>query len=98
MTSCENLIDALRRTAQDHPSRGIHLFDSRGRKAERRSYAQVLESVLACASRLSQAGVRPGQAVMISLGTSWELLDLWLGCVACGALPVNLASGSGPTH
>jgi len=98
MNACENLIDALRRTAQDYPSRGIHLFDLRGRNAERRTYAEMIDSVLACAARLAQAGVRPGQTVMISLGTSWELLELWLGCVACGALPVNLASGSGPTH
>jgi len=93
-----NLIQALVRTANEHPERGIALFDSRGRNFERRTFPELLANVRATASRLARAGLGPERTVILSLGTSWELIECWLGAVFCGALPVNLATGAGTSH
>ncbi|MDY7092332.1 MAG: fatty acyl-AMP ligase [Acidobacteriota bacterium] len=87
----ETLTAALLRAAERFPQRGVAIYDGRGRRAERRSYQQLLASVQACASQLAGLGVQPGEPVLVSLPTSWEWMDAWMGALLLGALPVAIA-------
>jgi fatty-acyl-CoA synthase len=87
----ENLFAGLRRTAHRRPDLAIHMIDNRGRPAGRRTFADQLDAARAMARRYATIGVEPGDRVMISLGTSWEWLDAWLGAFYAGALPVAIA-------
>ncbi|MEM8959923.1 MAG: fatty acyl-AMP ligase [Acidobacteriota bacterium] len=87
------LPNVLTRVALDHPDRGITVFDGRGRRGERRTYAELLDTVRTAAGRWAALGIRPGDRVIVALNTSWPLLEAWLGAVWLGALPVALAPG-----
>ena len=87
------LVDALARAARWAPERGIAVFDGRGRRTERRGYADVLAGAREAAGRWAASGVEPGDRVLVCLPTSWPMLDAWLGAVLLGALPVAIASG-----
>jgi fatty-acyl-CoA synthase len=87
----QTLNEALDLAADRHPSQGISIFDRRGRQLERRTYPEIRDAARLQAAQLSAHGVHPGDRVMISLPTSWDWLDAWLGAVVLGALPVALA-------
>lgn len=87
----ETLIEALEQTARARPDRGVAIFDNRGRRYQRYTYAQILERALEAGAHLAGLGAARGEPVILSLGTSWDLIDLWLGALAVGALPVNIA-------
>lgn len=87
----ESLTEALERTARLHPHNGVAVFDNRGRSFERHTYAEVLERARLAGAHLAGCGAARGQPVILSLGTGWDLIDLWLGCLMMGALPVNIA-------
>ena len=89
-----NLREALRRAAVDHPGRGIAIFDGRGRRAERRSYAELHELASSTGARLASIGVEAGRPVLVALPTSWEWMEAWFGLLMLGALPVA-SSGAG---
>jgi fatty-acyl-CoA synthase len=89
-----NLREALRRAAVDTPDRGIAIFDGRGRRAERRTYRDLLEQAKATAARLAAVGVTSGEPVLVALPTSWEWMEAWFGLLMLGALPVA-SSGAG---
>ena len=82
------LIEMLERAAEQRPDRGITLRDSRGRVAERRSWPELVSVVRATAGKLAAAGIPRRAPVLLALPTSFELIDLWLGCLWHGALPV----------
>ncbi len=88
------LPQALERAATAFPERGIAVFDSRGRKAVRRTYPELLASVRQAAGRWAALGVEPGELVMISLPTSWAWFEIWLGALWRGAIPVAVAPGA----
>ncbi len=88
------LQQALERAAAAFPERGIAVFDSRGRKAERRSYPELLDSVRRAAGRWAASGVEPGELVLISIPTSWSWFEAWLGALWRGAIPVAVAPGA----
>ncbi len=88
------LPQALGRAAAAFPERGIAVFDSRGRKAARRRYPELLDSVRQAAGRWAAVGVEPGELVMISLPTSWSWFEAWLGALWRGAIPVAVAPGA----
>ena len=90
-----DLRELIRRAAVDHPDRGISIFDSRGRAAERRTYAEVYELARAAAARFDALGVDAGEPVMVALPTSWEWMEAWLGLVLRGAWPVASAGATG---
>jgi acyl-CoA synthetase (AMP-forming)/AMP-acid ligase II len=90
-----NLRELVRRAAADHPDRGITIFDGRGRRSERRTYAELLELVVAAGSRVDALGIGPGEPVMVALPTSWEWLEAWMGLLFRGALPVASAGATG---
>ena len=87
----DTLFDLLSAAARSRPDRGIAVFDARGRLQDRRSYPEVLEAAVRSASRLAATGLEPRDRVLISLPTSWELLDAWFGAVLLGAWPVAMA-------
>ena len=86
------LAGALHQAAQTDPERGVTVFDGRGRTSSRRTYPEIRDAALAAAGRWAALGVAPGDRVVISLPTSWPLLDAWLGAVLRGALPVAMAA------
>ena len=98
----ETLLGLLERAASAHPERGISIYDARGRRAVRRGYPEVLEAVHARAAKLAARGLCEGDVALLSLETSWELLEAWFGAVLLGALPVVIATptalGVGDAH
>jgi acyl-CoA synthetase (AMP-forming)/AMP-acid ligase II len=91
----DDLVSAWDRAARHFPARGIALFDRRGRAGERRAYPELAARFAQEAQRLAGRGVRPGDRVLVCLGTSWEWLDTWFGAAFLGALPVALAPPEG---
>lgn len=95
MTDPSSLPAALVRAAARHPERGIEIFDGRGRRSERRTYPEVLAGVERGAGRWAALGVAAGDRVLVSLPSSWDWFDAWLGALWQGALPVALAPAAG---
>jgi acyl-CoA synthetase (AMP-forming)/AMP-acid ligase II len=89
-----NLREALRRAALDFPSRGIAIFDGRGRSYDRRGYDELYRLGRDSAARFAALGVGPGEPVLVALPTSWEWMEAWFGLLMLGALPVA-SSGAG---
>ncbi len=89
----ETLRNALVRAAREYPTRGVTLVRSR-RREECRTFPELLEAVRVGAGRLAAHGVRAGDRVVVSLSTSWQWLDTWLGALWLGAIPVATAPGS----
>jgi fatty-acyl-CoA synthase len=92
----------LHSAAEEHPDRGITIFDGRGRRSINKSYPELLSSAQRTAAHLAGRGIRPGEVVLLSLDTSWELIASWFGAVLAGALPVVIAPpvamGVGEAH
>ncbi len=85
---------ALKRAAMDYPSAGLSIFDSRGRRAERKTYPQFWDFVLERAARIASLGLAPHEPVIVALPTSWEWMGAWWGTLLAGGRPVA-ASGAG---
>ena len=88
------LPEAVERAATHFPDRGIAVFDSRGRRHQRRTYPEVLAAAQQAAGRWAAAGVGRGDRVLVSVPTSWAFLDAWLGALLRGALPIAVAPGA----
>ncbi|MEM1179312.1 MAG: fatty acyl-AMP ligase [Acidobacteriota bacterium] len=86
--------DLLIRAASDFPDRGLAIFDGRGRRYERRTYPEVLAAARQSAGRWAAFGVEAGDRVLVSLPTSWPMLEAWLGASLRGAMPVALSPGA----
>jgi fatty-acyl-CoA synthase len=94
------LMGLIQSCAEKHSERGITIYDRKGIEKETRLYSEVVLRIQKAAACLKGHGVRPGDRVLVSLSTSWELLEIWLGCVYLGALPAAIAppiGGLGPT-
>lgn len=98
----ETLPQMLESAARFAPLRGIAIFDRRGQNFERHSYTELLESAKDYAGRLSSLQILPGDRVLISLPTTWNLLRLYFGTVFCGAYPTLISHtgsfGGGNTY
>ncbi|MFT5151722.1 MAG: fatty-acyl-CoA synthase, partial [Planctomycetota bacterium] len=84
----QTLIEMLVQAAEQRPDRGITLRDSRGRVSERRSWPELMQNVQVAAGKLAAAGVPRRAPVLLTLPTSFELIDLWIACLWHGALPI----------
>ncbi len=91
MSDVRSLQDAFERVAADFPDRGIAVYDRRGRTRERRTYPDVLAAAKSFAARWAGLGARAGDPVLVSLPTSWDWFDAWLGALFLGAHPVAMA-------
>ena len=94
------LMELFRACSEKHADKGISIYDRKGIHVEKRLYPEVFSRIRRAASCLSSQGVKQGDRVLVSLPTSWELLEIWLGCVYLGALPAAIAppiGGLGPT-
>ena len=89
--SGKNLLDILWEASARHPDRGISIYDRRGENCETKAYPKFLANVRLTASSLSRMGVKAGDKVLVALPTSWDMLNLWLGCVFLGAYPAAIA-------
>ena len=85
----------MARAAARHPDVEVAICDRRGRAWESRSHPAVVAAARAAAERLAGLGVAPGDRVVVSLPTSWEFVDAWLGALFLGALPVASPAGVG---
>ena len=90
-----DLRDLVRRAAIDHGDHGITIFDGRGRKADRRSYADLVDMATTAAARFDAMSIGAEEPVMVALPTSWEWLEAWMGLLFCGALPVASSAATG---
>ncbi len=93
------LIELFKSSAEKHADKGISIYDRKGINVERRLFPEVMASIQRAAGCLQAQGVKTGDRVLVSLPTSWELLEIWLGCVYIGALPAAIAppiGGLGP--
>lgn len=92
----------LRWAASEHPERGIAILERRGEEPLRRTYPELLARARERAQRLARLGTQPGDALLLSLDTSFELLESWFAVVLLGARPVIVAPqgalGSGEQH
>jgi acyl-CoA synthetase (AMP-forming)/AMP-acid ligase II len=91
----ETLDELLRRAARAGDGRGLCLVDGRGELGPKLSYAELLRRSEAAAGRLLRLGVEPGEPLMLLLGTGMDFLELWLGALLLGALPVAAAPPTG---
>src|SRR6056297_1818836 len=60
--------------------------------AERWSYARLKAAVLGTGSGLLQAGLQPGERVLMRLGNTVEFPIAYLGAIAVGLVPVPTSS------
>ncbi len=91
MSHPESLQHAFERVAADFPDRGIAVYDRRGRHREHRRYPEVVAAARAFAGKWAALGASPGEPVLVSLPTSWDWFDAWLGALFLGAHPVAMA-------
>ncbi|NEX45016.1 class I adenylate-forming enzyme family protein [Pseudotabrizicola algicola] len=56
------------------------------------SYARLLAAVLGCATGLQARGLRPGDRILMRLGSQVEFPILFLGALAAGMVPVATSS------
>ena len=87
----KNILDLLWAAAEQHPERGIRIYDRRAENCDTKTYPEFLESVRRSASSLQQLGVQRGDRILVALPTSWDMLGVWLGCVYLGAYPAAIA-------
>jgi len=89
------LDELLRRARAAASPAGVALDDARGRPGPRRPWSEVLGAAERAAGRLAALGVERGEPLMLLLGTGPDFLELWLGAVLRGALPVAAAPPAG---
>jgi acyl-CoA synthetase (AMP-forming)/AMP-acid ligase II len=94
-TEPTTLPQAIARAAARFPDAGIGVFDGRGRRAERRTYADLHRLATATAARFAALGVAEREPVLVVLPTSWEWMAAWFGAVVRGAWPVAMAAPGG---
>jgi fatty-acyl-CoA synthase len=82
------------RAAARFPDRGVAIFDGRGRSFERLRYPEIWQRLKLAAGRWAALGLAPSDRVLVSLTSSWEWMDAWLGAALCGALPAAIAPGA----
>lgn len=86
----KTLLDALQRTAEEQPRRGIYFIDERGHQ-ELRTYPQLLDSSRRVAAALQRKGLGPADRILFVMPTGFEFLSAFFGATAIGALPVPIA-------
>ena len=93
----QTLTDALIWHSDRHPERlQVHLY---GDESEQElSYAGVRNGAAACASRLANHGLQPGQTVAIMLPTGRDYLFSFFGVLMAGGIPVPLYPPARPAQ
>ncbi|MFC3550366.1 fatty acyl-AMP ligase [Lysobacter cavernae] len=69
---------------------GVNFFDARGALVATMTYRRLRALALAAATRLRNAGLRPGDRVALVADTSPEFLVLFYGCQYAGLVPCPL--------
>lgn len=88
MLERDTLVSALLRAGAVETARdGLTFVDTHERE-EKLSWATVRDRALRAAGALAEAGVRPGDRVVIVLPTGPTFMDALFGCSALGAVPV----------
>ena len=88
------LPEVFERAALRFPDRGVAIFDGRGRSFERLRYDELWQRLKLAAGRWTALSLAPNDRVLVSLNSSWEWIDAWLGAALCGALPAAVAPGA----
>ncbi|WP_261104778.1 AMP-binding protein [Serratia marcescens] len=89
--SLNSLQDALRLAAR-HPDNGIETLNAEGERSFWR-YADFYPQAIAASHALAEAGIKPGERVLLRLLCPADfVLSLW-GCLLLGAVAVPIAAG-----
>lgn len=93
-TGTGGVVDLLHMQASRHPDRDAFVVIRADGDVDRVTYATFVDLVERRAVAMRDAGVGPGDAVVLHVGTSLALLTTWFACFRLGALavPTNLAS------
>jgi len=82
---------ALRKTASSESGRGIKLISRQGTRDHFDSWKDFSARALEAAARWKQLGLQREDRVLISLPTSWEFLEAWMGALFLGGIPAATA-------
>ena len=82
--------EALRRAAQENPDRGVTTIGA-DRVERFRSYPSLLSAALGLAGGLRQAGLQPGDPVLLQIVHNDDFFVAFWACVLGGFVPVPLA-------
>lgn len=86
-----NLAAHVLARAEDQPDKiALAILSLSG--ADRWSYARLRSAVLGTATGLLQAGLRPGDRVLMRLGNTVEFPIAYLGAIAAGLVPIPTSS------
>lgn len=86
-----HLFEALQKTAQRYPDRGLTLLDNDLRES-RYSYAQLVDDAHVAAAGFQRAGVAPGAIVLLQMRFDRRFFAVWWGAVLAGIRPLNVAT------
>jgi crotonobetaine/carnitine-CoA ligase len=88
--------DILRAGVERAPDRTLLIYDDLDGQVESYTWSEVYDGAVALASRLTDAGVRPGQCIHLHLPNRPEFLLYWFAAALLGAVivPTNIASAS----
>lgn len=87
------LTDALLRTVERYPERGLTLIEDRERR-ERLTYAELLVQARRVLSTLHNAGITAGDRVILQLNNLRDHFSAFWACVLGGITPVTVARAS----
>ncbi len=86
----QTLVEALLRTANNRPERGIRFVDADGKESFQ-SYPELLERARRILTGLRKAGVKPGQGIILQIDTQDFHFSSFWACVLGGMIPVTVA-------
>lgn len=84
------LTEALRRTAELHPQKGIHVFTS-GDTGVFVTYPELLRRARAVLSGLRASGLTPGSKVILQIDSIDRHFAAFWGCLLGGIIPTTVA-------
>jgi acyl-CoA synthetase (AMP-forming)/AMP-acid ligase II len=87
-----NLIEAVSVPARRYPDLPALFLSTDGRFAEPVTWSGLWSGALGQAARLSAAGVRAGEPVLLAVPTSRTFLTAFFGILAAGGVPVPIAT------
>ncbi|HVL01670.1 MAG TPA: condensation domain-containing protein, partial [Dongiaceae bacterium] len=86
-----HLFEALQKTAQRYPDRGLTLLDIDLQQTHY-SYAQLVEDAHITAAGFQRASIGPGAIVLLQMRFNRRFFAVWWGAVLAGIRPLNVAT------
>ena len=83
------LVSLLQRAAGDHGNKGFVSIGHDG-GLKRKHYGELLADAAQICGGLQQAGVKPGQKILLQIEDAADLFTMLWGCILAGAVPIPL--------